>query len=145
MLAQIFFSMCEGMKRANVITLIKREERLTANSFSCGSWKCKAFGQGSLTSSQYCFSLGCVCAHASIEDTHVYDVCGVVTTVCCSHFLFFFHPRPGFHHTWALSYALTAAPGHRCIMLWWIPPRGNIPRLLRGYLKRPLLPSASAL
>lgn len=48
------------MKQANVITLIKLEERLTANCFSCGSWKHKAFGQGSLTSSQYCFPSGYV-------------------------------------------------------------------------------------
>lgn len=48
----------------------------------------KAFGQGSLTSSQYCFPSGCVCSYASTEDTHAYDVCVVFTTVCCSHFLF---------------------------------------------------------
>lgn len=33
-LAQILCSKCEGMKQANVITLIKQEERLTANSLS---------------------------------------------------------------------------------------------------------------
>lgn len=38
-LAHILFSKCEGMNQANVITLIKREEELTATSLSCGSWK----------------------------------------------------------------------------------------------------------
>lgn len=63
----------------------------------------------------------------------MYITCLVYATVFCCHFFFI--------HGWVVtvpeypSYAQTAVPVHWCMMLWWIPQRENIPKLLRGYLK----------
>lgn len=120
--------MCEGIKQANVITLFKREERLTAN---CFSWFLEAqlkrlaqavWLQANTTFPQVVYTCLYKCAgYAFIQFLRC------IYWFWCSHFVIL-----GCVSYWVSSYVLTAAVVHWCMMLWWIPQRRNVPWLPRG-------------